>query len=141
MARGNSGGTRNRDVICTECGLHVDVALRAMSVFCPHCSQRLILEDFKITGYRASRMFATCGNIVVEKSGVVSAPIRAGNLTVRGRVQGNVEARGVVEVSRTGQIQGDVCASRLTVANGAKLKGFYRIIPELPADQNMEPAD
>ena len=56
-----------------------------MSVFCPHCKQRLILEDFKIKSYYAVRDFSTCGDIVVEKKGHVVAPIKVSNLTVKGK--------------------------------------------------------
>ena len=119
-----------KSVVCTHCGGSVDVARRAMSVFCPYCKTRLILENYRIKTYHASRLFATCGDIVVEKSGLVSAPIRAENLTVRGRVQGDVEARGVVQVAATGQVRGDICATRLVVSSGAQLNGFCRIQPE-----------
>ncbi len=121
---------KERDVACTHCGEPVRVATRAMSIFCPHCKQRLILEDYRIRAYQASRLFATCGDIVVEESGFVSAPIRVANLTVRGRIQGDIDARGVVSVSATGRIRGDVRASRLKVAAGATLDGFFRIAPD-----------
>ncbi len=101
-----------------------------MSVFCPHCKQRLILENFKIKTYHASRLFATCGNIVVEKGGLVSAPIQAANLTVRGQVQGNIEVRGLVKVADTGRIRGNIHAPRLEVIGGARLDGFCLISPE-----------
>ncbi|MEE9295269.1 MAG: polymer-forming cytoskeletal protein [Phycisphaerae bacterium] len=122
--------SRQKSVVCTHCGGAVDVARRAMSVFCPNCKKRLILENYKIKTYHASRLFATCGDIVVEKGGLVSAPIRAENLMVRGRVQGDVEARGVVQVAATGQVRGDICATRLVVNSGAQLNGFCRIQPE-----------
>lgn len=119
-----------KSVSCTHCGAESQVAKRAMSVFCPHCHQRLILEDYKVKTYLATRLFATCGDIVVEKSGFVSAPIRVQNLTVRGQVQGNVEARGCVRIARTGQLKGDIRAPVLRVAAGAKLNGFFRILPK-----------
>lgn len=134
QAAANGGG---RTVHCTHCGAAQEVALRAMSVFCPHCKQRLIIEDYTVTSYHATRMFATCGDIVVEKSGFVSAPIRVQQLTVRGRVQGNVEARGCVRIDRTGQLRGDVVAPRLVVADGAQLNGFVRIAP-VPGGDRMD---
>ena len=126
---------RRKSVICTHCGVAIDVAKRAMSVFCPSCKKRLILEDYKIKSYHASRLFATCGDIVVEKSGIISAPIQAQNLTVRGQVKGNVQAHGVVQVAATGTVRGDICATRLIVTNGGQLDGFCRIQPH-PAETN-----
>lgn len=116
-----------KSVLCTHCGAETQVARRAMSVFCPHCRQRLILENYKVKTYLATRLFATCGDIVVERGGTVSAPIRVQNLTVRGRVTGNVDARGCVRITGTGQLRGDIRAPKLVVAAGARLDGFFRI--------------
>ncbi len=58
-----------KKVICTHCEQPSEVARRAMSIFCPHCKKRLILEDFKITSYYAVREFFTCGDILVERKG------------------------------------------------------------------------
>ena len=101
-----------------------------MSMFCPHCRQRLILEDFRIKSYHAVRKVATCGDMVIEKRGAVAAQVQVGNLMVKGRVQGDVEARGKVEVAKTGEINGDISATRLVVHSGATMKGFCRIGPE-----------
>ena len=108
------------------------MASKAMSIFCPHCRQRLILEDFRIKTYHAVRQFATCGDVVVEKRGAVAARVLVGNLLVKGRVQGDVKARGRVEVTKSGDIRGDISALRLVVHSGATIKGFCRIGPALP---------
>ncbi len=116
-----------KEVVCTQCGRPSDVARRAMSVFCPHCKQRLVLEDFKIRTYYAVRDFSTCGDIVVERKGHVVAPIRVGNLTVKGTVQGSVTARGKVLIGKTGSFKGDLCAPNLVIETGGSLDGFVRI--------------
>ena len=127
-------GASIKKVRCTYCDGTIDVALRAMSIFCPHCKKRLILEDYKIDSYYAVREFATCGDVVVEKKGHVVAPIKAGNLTVKGKVQGRVTARGRVEIRKAGSFKGDIEAPSLIVENGATLEGFVRIgAPAQPA--------
>ena len=127
-------GAAVKRVFCTHCARVMDVAVRAMSVFCPHCKKRLILEDFKIDSYYAVREFSTCGDVVIEKKGHVVAPIKAGNLTVKGKVQGRVTARGQVEIKKTGWFKGDLDAPCLLVENGAVLDGFVRIgPPQVPA--------
>lgn len=120
-------GAVAKHVACTHCGGGVHVSLRAMSVFCPHCNKRLILEDFKIDSYYAVREFFTCGDVVVEKKGHVVAPIRAGSLTVKGKVQGQAAVRGPVEIKKHGSFKGDLQAPSLVVENGAMLDGFVRI--------------
>lgn len=119
--------TTNRQVHCTHCGKPTDVARRAMSVFCPHCRQRLILEDFKIQTYYAVRDFSTCGDIVVEKKGHVVAPIKAHNLTVRGKVQGRVIARGRVLICKTASFKGDITAPVIEIEAGAAVDAFLNI--------------
>src|SRR3989304_5220708 len=122
-------GAAVKRVFCTHCAQVMEVAVRAMSVFCPHCNKRLILEDYKINSYYAVREFSTCGDVIVEKKGHVVAPIKAGNLTVKGKVQGHVTARGHVEIKKTGWLKGDLEAPCLVVENGAVLDGFVRIGP------------
>ncbi len=116
-------------VFCTSCLKPSEVGRRAMSVFCPHCKKRLILEDYRIKTYHAVRELFTCGNILVDKKGHVVAPIRVGNLTVKGRLQGPVIARGSVRITKTGSIHGDIEASSVRLDAGAQFDGFLRIGP------------
>lgn len=116
-----------KDVVCTHCQKTVRVGRRALSVFCPHCRKRLILENFTIRSYYAVRDFSTCGDIVVERNGHVVAPIKAGNLTVRGKVQGQVIARGKVSITKTGWLKGGIEASMLRVESGAIVQADLRI--------------
>lgn len=102
----------------------------AMSVFCQHCRKRLILEDYTIKSYQAVKGYATCGDIVVEKKGRVFASIQAGNLTVRGIVQGEVRACGKVSVSKSGTLMGSVTAHTLAIEPGASLDAVCRIEPQ-----------
>jgi len=116
-----------KQVVCTHCERPSEVGSRAMSVFCPHCKKRLILEDFKITTYHAVREFATCGDILIEKRGYVCAMVKVGNLTVRGKIHGQVISKGLVHLHKTAWLQGDLQAPLLRVESGAKLNGFLRI--------------
>ena len=114
-------------VACTYCGQPNEVSSKAMSVVCAHCRKRLVTENFKIDSYYAVREFFTCGEIVVEKSGHVVAPMKAGRLTVKGKVQGRVTSRGPVCISKGGQFRGDIEAPSLVVEGGGIIDGFVRI--------------
>jgi cytoskeletal protein CcmA (bactofilin family) len=87
----------------------------------------LILEDFNIRSYYAVRQFFTCGDIVVERRGHVVAPIKVGKLTVKGKVQGAVSARGPVHITKTGWFKGELTAPTLQLDGGAVMDGFMRI--------------
>lgn len=126
--------TAVKQVICTHCGGKSEAARRAMSVFCPSCHKRVILEDYRIRGYYGVNEFATCGDIVVERGGHVVAPIKVQSLTVRGKVQGDVTARGRVTVRKTGSLRGDIDAPSLLVEAGGTLTGFIRIGPPSEAE-------
>jgi hypothetical protein len=118
-----------RQIICIHCGGDNEVGAKAMSVFCRHCSRRLVVEDFQIKGFHASRSFDTCGDVIIEKRGQLAAPIRAKDLIIKGKVKGDVEARGRVEITRTGEVQGNVTAPSLVVESGGMITGQVRIGP------------
>ena len=96
----------SKEVICTHCRKACTVAKRAMSVVCPSCRKRLILEDYRIKNYTSVRELVTCGDIMVDRRGHVRACIKAGTLTVKGQVQGDVRARGLVKISKTARFVG-----------------------------------
>ena len=98
-----------------------------MSIFCPHCNKRLVIEDVRIQRYYAVREIATCGDVVVGKRGHAVAAIRASNLIVEGKVSGNVVAVGCVRVGSTASVTGDIRARGLFVEDGAAIHGFLRI--------------
>ena len=72
-----------RTVLCPECGEVISVAVKALSVACPHCSRRVILEDYRVKGYHGSRDFATAGNIVVERSGNADVHLLLADLAMK----------------------------------------------------------
>ena len=63
------------------------------------------------------------------------APVKAGSLTVKGKVQGSVVAQGIVIVSKTGSVRGDIEAPSIQIEQGAVIDAFLRIGP------NSHPAD
>ena len=116
-----------KTVSCTFCSGPIEVSAKTMSIFCPHCSKRVVCEDYTIKSYQAVRSFSTCGDVVVEKKGHVVAPVRAESLVVRGLVRGDVTARARVEIASTGTIEGNVEAPTLVMHDGGKLIGNCRI--------------
>jgi predicted RNA-binding Zn-ribbon protein involved in translation (DUF1610 family) len=117
-----------KHIRCTYCRAEIEVAPRALSVGCPRCNKRLVIEDLRIRSYHAVREVATCGDVVVERHGhLVASTIKVSNLTVRGKVDADVLATVRVKISKTGDLTGDVRASRLLVESGATLDGFLRI--------------
>ena len=123
----SSHAVQRKQVPCTYCGRLNEVSPRAMSTFCCHCRKSLDLENHKIASYYAVREFFTCGDVVIEKGGHVVAPIRATNLTVKGKVQGRATAQGHVHITKTGSFKGDIEAPSIEIESGGVLDGFVRI--------------
>jgi len=72
---------------------------------------------------------ATKGKILVGKTGQLKADIRAGTLTIEGRVSGNVSAERV-QIEASGQVFGDLNATKLVVSEGATFVGKVNVSPE-----------
>ncbi len=125
--RSRTSKTQARQVACPWCDKPIDTVARSMSLFCPHCNKRVILENFNIKAYHGVKEFVTTGNVTVEKTGTLSAPTRASNVTVVGKVWGNIRALQRVEIKRTGQVRGDVVAPTLVVDEGGVLVGYCTI--------------
>jgi cytoskeletal protein CcmA (bactofilin family) len=114
-------------VSCTNCGEGLEVGPRAISGVCPHCNKRLVIEDLRIRAYHAVRKLATCGDVHVDESGHLVATVQAVNLTVMGRLSGDVRVSGRVSIGKTGSVTGDITAPSLQVENGAELWGQLHI--------------
>ena len=64
------------------------------------------------------------GALIVDKDAVVDADnISVSSLTVYGTVVGNVQALDKVDMMSGARVQGDVCASRLRIADGVLFEG------------------
>ena len=124
-------------ITCLHCEKQQEVSRRAMSVTCKFCSKSLKLEDIPFNKYEARRAIETVGVVTVEKKGnVVADKIRCGGLIVRGKVKGEVVARGPVLIGPEAEVKGNVTAPTLAVGAGAILEGRYEIgqkRPEPPA--------
>src|ERR1051326_1805780 len=115
-------------VSCTWCAGQTNVAPSAKSVVCPHCNKRLVVEDYYMTSYHAVRLLATCGDVFIDKKGHLVAAVRATNLTVEGKLTGNVVAHGRVEIRGGASIKGDIEAPIVRIESGATVNGAVRIV-------------
>lgn len=63
------------------------------------------------------------GDIIIGKDAVIRAYVRGRNIQVSGKITGNIEAGGKLEIMATGTVEGDVEVHTLQVADGAVLTG------------------
>ena len=90
-------------------------------------------EDLAIAGRLEGSVVLT-GHLLVEAGGVVVAGIEAQRLTVRGVVQGDVNAIEAVTVASGATLLGTVRAPRLELQEGARFRGRVEMDVNLPAE-------
>ena len=122
---------QEKTVYCLHCGKELIVSIRAVSTGCPVCNHRLSVEDFTVTSLLSRTLIETCGSVAIAPSGMLRACLRVNNLFVEGSHQGNVTAADKVTLTAGASFAGDIIAHRLEVRDGALIKGFCRIDPQL----------
>ena len=122
---------QQKTVYCPHCGKELIVSIRAVSIGCPVCNHRISVEDFTVTTILSRTLIETCGSVTITPSGMLRASLRVNNLFVAGNHQGNVTAADKVTLAAGASFTGDIIAHRLEVRDGALIKGFCRIDPQL----------
>jgi cytoskeletal protein CcmA (bactofilin family) len=76
---------------------------------------------------RAEGEFRVTGNIEVATGAKVKAFLEATNVTVKGEVEGALNARDKLILGRNARLNGDVNVRRLQIEDGASLNGHVRM--------------
>ena len=63
------------------------------------------------------------GDLTIEAGAKLTGAVRADKVTIAGELEGNIEEASLVELQKTGIVNGDLKAGSLTVAAGARLRG------------------
>jgi cytoskeletal protein CcmA (bactofilin family) len=67
--------------------------------------------------------------VTVGRNGVVQANISAREVVIMGKVTGNVECSDRVDIRSEGTLTGDVVSARISVEDGALLRGSVQLNP------------
>ena len=78
-------------------------------------------------------------HLIVGLKGQVEAEIHADNVTISGRLIGNVQASGKVEITKDADFSGEIKAKRISVEDGAYLKAVIEL--EREPDKKALPTD
>ena len=84
-------------------------------------------EDMVIEGQVEGKVDLPNNQLTVGANGNVKAEIHAKGVVIVGHVVGNVVGLERVEIQATGQVEGDVSAPKLSVAEGAQLNGAIKM--------------
>jgi cytoskeletal protein CcmA (bactofilin family) len=86
-------------------------------------------EDLQIDGNVDGPISLDGHELTVGSTAQLRSEIHAGEVTVSGKVIGNVYARGRVEIKKDGSIIGDISSARISIEDGAHFKGRIEIDP------------
>jgi cytoskeletal protein CcmA (bactofilin family) len=67
--------------------------------------------------------------VTVGRNGVVQANIAAREVVIMGKVTGNVECGDRVDIRSEGSLTGDIISRRISVEDGAMLRGSVQLAP------------
>ena len=90
-------------------------------------------EDLTIEGRVDGKIFLKDHSLTIGANGHITAEIHAKSVSVVGEVMGNITADDKVEIAATGSMQGDICAPRVVLADGARFKGSIDMEPTAAA--------
>lgn len=80
-------------------------------------------EDLYVDGVVEGTVELQSNSLVVGPNGQVRAKVNAKNVTVQGRVEGNIRAAERVELRKSSVIVGDIATQRIAIEEGAYFKG------------------
>jgi cytoskeletal protein CcmA (bactofilin family) len=86
-------------------------------------------EDLQIDGIVDGPISLKGHELTVGSTAQLTSEIHAGNVVAYGKVVGNVQARGRVDIKKDGSIIGDISSARISIEDGAHFKGRIEIDP------------
>lgn len=96
-------------------------------------------EDLQIDGKVEGAIALNGQRLIVGRTGKLHSEVSAREVIVSGNLTGNVHASDRVEIKKDGSVTGDVTTARISVEDGAYLKG--RIEIEHPKQHSAPEAD
>lgn len=89
--------------------------------------------EFRLDGKFDGEIFGA-GTLIVSETAVVKGKVRVNKIVINGLVEGEVSAKGGVEIYSTGKLYGTLVTPTLTVIEGGILEGHC----EMEATLNKE---
>jgi cytoskeletal protein CcmA (bactofilin family) len=84
-------------------------------------------ENLLIEGSMKGKIELAEHQVIVGSKGQVEAEIHAKDVTISGRMTGNIQALGKVEITRAAEFNGEVKARRISVEDGAYIKAVIEL--------------
>ena len=105
-------------------------------------------EALYIDGRIEGKITMPESRVTIGRNGKVDASIQAKEVVVMGKVTGNIECSDRVDIRSEGSVHGDISTVRISVEDGASLKGGIQVRNEqkhkdipVPAQTQAKPAE
>jgi len=98
-------------------------------------------EDVYVDGEVEGNIELEDNTLTVGPNGNINADVKAKNITVLGRLTGNVFAGERIEIRKTGSLEGDVTSRRIVIEDGAVFRGSIDIVKPEPAPVKVAPKE
>jgi len=92
-------------------------------------------EALYIDGRIEGKIIMPESRVTIGRNGKVDASIQAKEVVVMGKVTGNIDCTDRVDIRAEGSVSGDISTVRITVEDGAALKGGIQVRAEGKASQ------
>ena len=94
-------------------------------------------ESLYIDGKIEGKITMPESRVTIGRNGKVDASIQAREVVVMGKVTGNIECSDRVDIRAEGAVHGDISTARISVEDGAALKGGIQVRSEVKANQSQ----
>ncbi len=119
--QGGHGQHHFKKVECFDCHNLFRVGRSAKSTNCPACGVYICLENFEIT-LNSTTPIRTRGDVLIRRNGNLSTTeIHCRNLTVHGRISGNIDCTGEFIISTGGKHIGSVRCDHMVIEKGSEI--------------------
>lgn len=118
---------------CYKCGKEIFADKKAQAVACKYCYHHNDLSDYKIKS-EIGKILETHGTLYLKKRGIIEiSTIRVGDAIIQGKINGDLLAKGTVEILKHGEIYGKITCRKLIVNKGGIFIGKVHM---LKSDEN-----
>jgi len=94
-------------------------------------------EALYIDGRIEGKIVMPDSRVTIGRNGKVDASIQAKEVVVMGKVNGNIECSDRVDIRAEGSVAGDISTARISVEDGAALKGGIQVRSEVKGNQQQ----
>ncbi len=117
-----------RRIHCFKCAKEIYTDKKAQAVTCQHCYNSNDLSNHKVKTLLGVNL-ETYGTLHLKKRGKIEiSSIRVGNAVVQGRITGDINAMETIEISKKGEIYGEVTCRKLIVQKGGTFSGTVKML-------------